>query len=72
MGFEGYYCDQEVDDCVDANGNPRCLNDATCQDVHNNYTCTCVDGFTGMKTCFVYTNLYNIINISIRIFGFSQ
>ncbi|XP_060601390.1 sushi, nidogen and EGF-like domain-containing protein 1 [Ruditapes philippinarum] len=42
-GFTGCYCETNIDDC---DPNP-CLNGGTCIDGVNNYTCTCVDGWSG-------------------------
>ena len=41
----------DIDDCA---GQP-CQNGATCIDAVNNYTCNCVDGYTG-KNCSIGKN----------------
>ena len=41
----------DIDDCV---GQP-CQNGATCIDAVNNYTCNCVDGYTG-RNCSIGKN----------------
>ena len=41
----------DIDDCADQ----PCLNGGTCSDGLNDYTCTCVDGYTG-EDCGVGKN----------------
>ena len=41
-----FYRDADIDDClVDP-----CVNNGTCKDLINDYSCTCVPGYTG-KNC---------------------
>ncbi|XP_074657166.1 uncharacterized protein LOC141910330 [Tubulanus polymorphus] len=44
-GFEGNDCSINYDDCASA----PCLNNATCRDEINSYTCTCQPGFIGIN-----------------------
>ena len=46
-GYEGYFCEDEINECVTATGADVCLNGATCTDRLLNFTCTCADGYTG-------------------------
>ena len=41
----------DIDDCADQ----PCLNGGTCSDGVNDYTCVCVDGYTG-KNCSIGKN----------------
>ena len=53
-GFSGQLCDVDINECEPS----PCLNNGTCQDQVNNYTCTCIDGWVGRNcsdcglTCF--------------------
>ena len=45
-GYEGVYCENDVDDC----GHSNCLHGSTCQDRVDNYFCKCQLGYDG-KHC---------------------
>ena len=45
----------DIDDCA---GKP-CQNGATCIDAVNNYTCNCVDGYTG-RNCSIGKNSVSV------------
>ena len=49
----GNSCELEIDDCEMS----ECVNNATCVDAFMNYTCACVDGFTG-NIAFVFELSY--------------
>lgn len=44
-GFEGAFCEVEVDDCAHKQAN--CLNGGFCMDLVNDFRCVCATGFTG-------------------------
>jgi len=42
VGFQGHLCEQNIDDCLDNNGNQqKCQHNGLCIDDVNNYTCNC-------------------------------
>ena len=43
-GFEGDRCETNIDDCVTHN----CVNNATCVDEIESYSCHCASGFMGL------------------------
>lgn len=45
-GYEGAYCEQETDECLDA----PCIHSTNCTDLVNDYVCHCMAGYTG-KDC---------------------
>ena len=64
-GWTGKNCDESIDDCA---SNP-CVNGGTCEDLVNDYACTCATGFSG-KSCegnFYKHSMYNIISIDMCI-----
>ena len=46
-----YLFHADIDDCADQ----PCLNRGTCNDGVNDYTCVCIDGYTG-KNCSIGKN----------------
>ena len=44
------------------------MNDATCNDEVESYTCTCVDGYNGTNCETGMLNLHIRLNISMNIF----
>lgn len=42
-GYTGISCEQDIDECLSL----PCKNGGTCQNLENNYECTCVEGFEG-------------------------
>ena len=46
VGFNGSMCEENIDDCESR----PCLNNGTCQDLVNNYTCACTNFWVG-ETC---------------------
>ena len=65
----------DIDDCA---GQP-CENGATCIDAVNNYTCNCVDGYTG-KNCSIGKNSVSVsedillfqLNVSVVVTGYVE
>ena len=51
----------EINECLSS----PCVNDATCTDNVNSYTCTCVDGYTGTNCETGMLNLHLSVYISI-------
>ena len=49
----------DIEDCVDQ----PCLNGGTCIDAVNDYTCICVNGYTG-KNCSVGKNKASVLILS--------
>ncbi|MEQ2282139.1 hypothetical protein AMECASPLE_037417, partial [Ameca splendens] len=43
-GWEGKYCQQEIDECLSL----PCKNNATCTDLLDDYKCLCSPGWTGV------------------------
>ncbi len=43
IGWEGTYCDTDINECLD----DYCKNNITCDNTDGNYTCTCLPGYTG-------------------------
>lgn len=43
LGYDGQYCEVDVDDCVDN----KCENGTICVDGVGNYTCVCPHPFSG-------------------------
>lgn len=43
-GYEGDMCETNINDCVDH----KCVNNATCIDQVESYSCECLPGYTGM------------------------
>lgn len=56
LGFEGKYCEINIDDCVSPTGLSPCKNGGVCIDGIGRYDCNCSG--TGNYACFVY---YSII-----------
>ena len=50
----------DIDDCAVQ----RCQNGGTCIDAVNDYTCNCVDGYTG-KNCSIGTINLFVLEVSI-------
>jgi hypothetical protein len=50
--YSGTDCEHNIDECAES----PCLNEATCVDGINNYTCACQPGYTG-RNCQVKTSL---------------
>lgn len=42
-GYTGDSCEQDIDECLSS----PCKNGGTCQNLENNYECTCMEGFEG-------------------------
>ena len=69
-GWTGKNCDANIDDCA---GDP-CVNGGTCEDLVNDYACTCATGFSG-KSCegnFYKHSMYNINSIDNNTLLFYQ
>ncbi|RZC41757.1 crumbs [Asbolus verrucosus] len=48
-GFEGKYCETNIDDCVSPTGGSPCQNGGICKDGINRYDCVCEGtGYTGL------------------------
>lgn len=56
-----YLFHADIDDCADE----PCLNGGTCNDGVNDYTCICVDGYTG-HNCSVGKNIICISDVIIQ------
>ena len=56
--YHGVFCQNRYDDCMGHDGRSKCLNDGLCVDGINNYSCTCLSGFTGTD-CEIDCNQLN-------------
>ncbi|XP_060590632.1 fibropellin-1-like, partial [Ruditapes philippinarum] len=54
-GYTGACCETDINDCY----NNSCLNDGTCIDGVNNYTCICPEGFSGRNCETDINDCYN-------------
>lgn len=68
-GYTGDYCEQDIDECLSS----PCKNGGSCQNLENNYECTCMKGFEGQAHLHYSYNLlvnhflflFNLRNIPI-------
>ena len=51
LGFEGDNCEVNIDECL----NSTCMNNATCIDDINNFTCQCLKGKFDVKCRLLVT-----------------
>uniref|UniRef100_A0A914LAN6 EGF-like domain-containing protein n=1 Tax=Meloidogyne incognita TaxID=6306 RepID=A0A914LAN6_MELIC len=49
FGFDGKYCQIQINECETMNGNLECLPNGQCVDDINGFHCQCLPGFTGPK-----------------------
>jgi len=55
-GFNGTWCQTNLDDCVSS----PCLNGGLCVDGDNQYTCSCVNGYTGVNCMDTQSSVFAI------------
>jgi hypothetical protein len=62
VGFSGFLCAENIDDCSNDESVSVCLNGGVCADGVNSFTCTCAAGWQG-QTC-----LYALVCAANEIF----